>query len=125
MSKTRITTDEFGRQIGRQIKDAPLTLRQLERLKAARMRAVEAHAHVRAPVGVLAGVGDWFHRHHIEAYQMRRAFACAMLLAIAAVSYWHSLPETPDDDVDAMLLADELPPDAYLSDAADRIAQGS
>jgi hypothetical protein len=103
----------------------------MERLANARAKAVEAHAHAHVPVGVLAGIGDWLHRHHVEAWHMRRAAAFSFLLLVAAGLWWHNQPATMvnsgEEEVDAMLLSDELPPDAYLSDQVDNLTsqQGS
>lgn len=117
IKKQNFDQDAFGRFVAGQIKDKPLTLRQSEKLKAARMKAV-AHAHAHAHASVLAGVGEWLHRHLLDAQHARRTMAFVMLFGIAVAAWWQLQPDagngTGDDEVDAMLLADDLPPDAYL-----------
>jgi hypothetical protein len=129
--KDGFNAEAFARKVGRELAEAPLTKRQTERLANARAKAMEAHAHARVPVGVLAGIGDWLHRHHVEAWHMRRAAAFSFLLLLAAGLWWQNQPapvgNAAEEEVDAMLLSDELPPDAYLSDQVDNLTsqQGS
>ena len=125
MNKPQFDADAFGRRIAREIEAKPLSLRQQEKLKAARMAAL-SRAHVHAPAGVMAGVGEWVHRQLLDAQHARRNVAFLMLFGIAVAAWWQMQPDVSSDDaVDAMLLADELPPDAYLSVQAEHLPQGS
>jgi hypothetical protein len=125
MTRSPFDPDDFGRRIARDIDAKPLTHRQAERLKAARQAAL-AHARVHAHAGVLAGAGEWLQRHLLDAQHARRTAAFVLLFGIAVAAWWQMQPDVgPDDEVDAMLLADDLPPDAYLSDQIDRLTQGS
>jgi hypothetical protein len=123
MIKTPFDPDAFGRRIAREIYTKPLTHRQAERLKAARLAAL-SHAGVHAHAGVLADMGGWLHRHLMDAQHMRRTAAFVLLFGIAVAAWWQMQPDVgSDDDVDAMLLADDLPPDAYLSDQLDKLTE--
>jgi hypothetical protein len=125
MSKQVFDQDAFGREIASRIDEQPLTYRQSERLRAAREAAL-AHAHARAHASAFAGVGGWFQRQFFELQHARRNLAFMMLFGIAVAAWWQLQPDVgTDDEVDAMLLADELPPDAYLSDQVERLTQGS
>ncbi|WP_374347839.1 DUF3619 family protein [Chitinimonas sp.] len=113
----------FGKKIASLIDEQPLSYRQAERLRAARQLAMERS---RVQIGALALAGDWLQRQFVGAQHMRRNLAFVLLFGIAIAAWWQLQPDFgPEDEVDAMLLADELPPDAYLSEQADRLTQGS
>lgn len=126
MSKQKFDQEAFGRFVAGEIKDKPLTLRQREKLRSARTNAL-AHARAHAHAGVLAGIGEWLHKQFSDAQHARRTMAFIMLFGIAVAAWWQLQPDVgSDDEVDAMLLADDLPPDAYLNtDQIAKLTQGS
>jgi len=88
----------------------------VERLRASRCRAVAAqavpaHAPLRVKVGAdgTAAVGGIPH-------PLRTLFAiCALLFGIALAYYWNAFEQVEAaQEIDLALLADELPPKAYL-----------
>ena len=81
-------------------------------LEAARQRALEAYepAHAHAFQWAGAHGGHSHGKHHA----MRRWVSLAMLLAaLGGALYWQQAM-LEDDDVDAALLGDDLPVNAYL-----------
>ncbi len=85
---------------------------QASRLKAARLRALGAMEPVRlfGLVTVTAGLADTI-RYSV----VQRALLWLPLAALLATLTFQSLREEPDPGaIDAQLLTQELPPDAYL-----------
>lgn len=89
----------------------------VERLRAGRERALQ---HQWVPVGSLnlAGAGSsalhW--RNDDERHPVRTVLAIlALLLGVACAYYWNAFDQaTQNEEIDSALLADELPPNAYL-----------
>lgn len=82
------------------------------RLEAARQRALEAYepAHAHA----LHWAGNHGGRTHGRHLPLRRWLPIAMLLAaLGGALYWQQIM-TEEEDVDAALLSDDLPVNAYL-----------
>lgn len=105
--------DQFGRRVVDHLDAAPLTPYQTERLRRARLAALAA-AHAPAPSKPAA--------------EPRRRWALGFVLALivgTAVFWTGGESDHPDDEIDAMLLADELPPDVYLDDQLMQMAQES
>jgi len=113
----------FIRRLVAQLDEVPLTAAQAERLRKIRITALEK---ARAPValrhGVLAGAVQWFQQLGHDRHRGLLAAAGAVAIFLAVGIYWQSLPEPWDADEDVQLLAGDLPPDAYLSDRVDSIA---
>jgi Protein of unknown function (DUF3619) len=107
---------DIGKKIARHLNVATNNLSEptLDRLKAARMQALEAYSHqpVAQPVAALAGAGAFFGGN-------RRALlwipTATLLLALGGLVYWQTLRSDISDDVDAQLLSDELPIHALTS----------
>ena len=101
----------------------------LDRLKAARMKALENTLQTEAAVtdnaytgtvSVLQG-GDGDDGWN---YSTRKLVSLILLLlALAGVFYWQTArfdtSDTDEDEVDMLLLVDDLPVDAYLDDEMD------
>lgn len=105
---------EFARKIREHLN---FGARRLDRdvavgLETARRRALEQmpmeHAHAWATAG-----GRGTHGGH--GHPLRRWLPLAMLLVVlGGVLYWQQMQMQQDEDIDAALLADDLPVDAYL-----------
>lgn len=112
----------LARKLASMLDELPLSTKQQERLRLARFAALEK---ARAPVAIrqsrLAGVWHWVQDHSHERTIWLLAAAAAVCLGVAV--YWQSAPDAWDDEVDVMLLAGELPPDAYLDDKIDSLAR--
>ncbi|MEO1768059.1 DUF3619 family protein [Thiobacter aerophilum] len=107
---------EFARRIREHLNFGACHLdrKVLTRLEAARRQALAGlavePAHEHAWQWATAG-----HGRHGSHPTLRRWLPLAMLLALlAGALYWQQTFHTPDEDVDAALLADDLPLDAYL-----------
>ena len=115
--------DEFGRRIASLLDDSAdaVGTAQRERLRAARNLALEAHHESRkrawAPAWAAAGM---------SAFTERRVFGiqylipiAALVLGLAGVAYMHYTPTGDIADIDAGLLTDDLPINAYLDQGFD------
>lgn len=84
-------------------------------LQKARAEALARHAERKPAFGLVwAGHGGGGHGAH---HAGSRAWVAALLLllAVLGISYWHYSEQPPDPgEIDAALLADELPVRAYL-----------
>jgi hypothetical protein len=88
-----------------------------ERLRAARERALARHSIALEPVTILGagstalrlGSGD-------EKHPFRMFFAIlALLLGVCTAYYWNGFDQASEnEEIDSALLADDLPPNAYL-----------
>jgi hypothetical protein len=89
-----------------------------KQLASARASALAAYAHTEQAHGyVLAGVGGGHvHHHHHFHWPLRYWLPVALvILALAGALYWQSsTTKSTDEDVDASLLASDLPVTAYL-----------
>lgn len=107
---------QFGNQIRQTLNEGPdLDARTLERLRAARMTALE---HQRAePEHARAFAGNGFGRTH-GLVGLSRTFLLPALLLVLGLASLYSAQQTRQVaeaiELDAHLLADELPIDAYL-----------
>lgn len=89
-----------------------------ERLRAARERALQ-HQTVAAGSLAIVGAGGtaaWRGGHDPESHPFRTLFAIlALLLGVSLAYYWNGFDQaTENEEIDSALLADDLPPDAYL-----------
>lgn len=109
----------FARQICRVLDQGAATLDPAvcERLRAARERALQ-HQRQLVPHPALVGVGGGTAALGGDAprHPLRTLLAMLALLAGFALSYyWNGYSKASEDEViDSALLADELPPTAYL-----------
>jgi hypothetical protein len=88
-----------------------------ERLRAARERALaRQHALVAEPQIVGAGGTALLHGHEDESHPLRMLFAIlALLLGFSLAYYWNGFSQADENEaIDSALLADDLPPNAYL-----------
>ena len=84
---------------------------QATRLKAARLRAMDAY---REPVRLLGLVRMSGGQAQVIHYAMQRALLFIPLAALLAVLAIQSVSESDLGELDAQLLTQELPPDAFL-----------
>ncbi len=111
---------EFGYRIAHQLDlgtDA-LPNRITERLFMARQQALGHHRRGAGLLG-LPGVGHL--THDVLLPQLRILLSVIVLLAsVLGVYYWNQMTQADENsEVDAALLSDDLPPDAYLDHGFD------
>ncbi|HXF79125.1 MAG TPA: DUF3619 family protein [Usitatibacter sp.] len=105
---------EFGEKLKPWLERSAHSLGQIQetRLKAARLRALDAY---REPVRLFglvpmsAGTAQTIQYSFVQ-----RALLFLPLAALLAALAFQSLQDTDPGDLDAQLLTQELPPDAYL-----------
>lgn len=85
---------------------------QATRLRAARLRAMDAYREPVRLLGVLQLNAGTAQMLHYSVFQ--RALMWAPLLILIAVLAVRSVGETDPGELDAQLLTQELPPDAFL-----------
>jgi hypothetical protein len=106
---------ELGKKIASQL-DHSLSLlgpSTLNQLKTARMEALN-HYHARQPVFGLSWAGHSSAGHGMHGSRFWLP-TIALILALAGTAYWQSTQQNGDaDDVDAALLAGDLPLHAYF-----------
>lgn len=105
---------EFGNKIKQDLNYGlgRLDARVTERLKQARERALDAFAAQEAPSSAYALAGYHGHAHH-HSQAPRKWLPLAMLmLALLGVMYWQQ-EMNHDEDVDAALLASDIPLNVY------------
>lgn len=116
--------EAFARRVTAALDEIPLSPKQVERLRSARVAALEqARAPVTVPHSIVAGPVHWLQerQHHRQVTWWLVGAAAVVCLAVTV--YWHSQPDQWDDDVDVQLLAGDLPPDAYLDEKIDVLAR--
>ena len=84
---------------------------QATRLKSARLRALDAY---REPVRLFGLVPVSGGQAQLLQYSMQRALLFIPLAALLAVLAFQSVSESDLGELDAQLLTQELPPDAFL-----------
>jgi hypothetical protein len=110
--------DELGRRIATLLDDSADAVgpAQRERLRAARNLALARHHEQRerawVPSWVTAGIGGVTERR-VFGVQYLIPMA-ALVLGLAGVAYMHYTPPNDIADIDAGLLTDDLPINAYL-----------
>jgi hypothetical protein len=115
--------DELGRRIVNLLDESAANLgpAQRERLTAARQAALARHRAASVPVWAPAWAGNFSHFTEHRIFGVRYLIpVAALVLGLAGVAYVNS-NGTPSDiaDIDAGLLTDELPINAYLDKGFD------
>ncbi|MGZ5090812.1 MAG: DUF3619 family protein [Burkholderiales bacterium] len=114
--------DELGRRIARLLDDSAADVgpAQRERLRAARQAALARHRAAAVPTWAPAWAGN-FSRFTESGFGVRYLIpVAALVLGLAAVFYVQSNGTSSDiADIDAGLLTDELPINAYLDKGFD------
>ncbi len=118
--------DELGQRIARLLDDSTeeLGATQRDRLAAARKLALARHHDARAPAWVPAWAPAWagsisrFTERPFLGVQYVIPLA-ALLVGLAGVAYMHSGGSSEIADIDAGLLTDDLPINAYLDQGFD------
>lgn len=89
----------------------------LERLQSARKQALAAHASPQQVFGMaMAGNGEGHAGHHGHGHFSPRFWIslAVLLLGLLIAFNWMEMNDSESDDVDATLLAEDLPVHAYL-----------
>jgi hypothetical protein len=89
----------------------------LERLRAGRERALQHHQSVTAEAFTIVGAGGTAaHFGEDGSHPLRTLFAIlALLLGVSLAYYWNGFDQAAkNEEIDSALLADDLPPNAYL-----------
>jgi hypothetical protein len=113
------TEQGFARQICQALDQGTYALDPsiTERLRAARERAL-ARQYVLASETRIVGAGGTalLHGHEEGHHPVRMLFAIlALLLGFSLAYYWNGFSQADENEaIDSALLADELPPNAYL-----------
>lgn len=111
--------EQFARQLCRVLDRGTGELDPLigERLRASRERALAQRA-VAAESIAIVGAGGAALRlgGNDERHPLRTLFAIlALLLGVSVAYYWNAFEQASEnEEIDSALLADELPPNAYL-----------
>lgn len=108
---------ELAKKITRHLDDGLDTLSQstLNKLQLARKHAL-AHHHAPRTVFGLAWAGHGTSGHGWHGYRFWIP-AAALLLVLSGAMYWQNVEQSGDaDEIDAALLAGELPVHAYLDE---------
>jgi uncharacterized protein DUF3619 len=85
-----------------------------DKLAAARQAALARCHEERAPAWVLAGANGGEARYGLRQASRLLLVAAALLCAVALGLTWHAQSQTDIAEIDAGLLSDELPINAYL-----------
>ena len=114
--------DELGRRIARLLDDGADAVgpAQRERLRAARKLALDRHQETRSRSlvpSLATGIGNITERP-VFGIQYLIPMA-ALILGLAGVAYMHYTPTNEIADIDAGLLTDDLPINAYLDQGFD------
>ena len=114
---------EFGRRISNELNAglARLNGKVGSRLELARREALAAMGGpAKRSVTTLAVAGGWLGR--LDGGHLRHlASGLALLACLGGAYFWlTNASDVSDDDVDAILLADDLPPQAYVDHQFDK-----
>lgn len=114
--------DELARRIAKLLDESADNVgpAQRERLSAARKLALAAYREEPAPAWMPAWAGNFsrFTERRVMGVQYLLPIA-ALVLGLAGVAYMHAGPSSEIADLDAGLLTDELPINAYLDQGFD------
>jgi len=110
---------ELARQIVQHLDRGLGQIKQgtLYQLQSARKTALDGYHEVPHPAHVPAWAGDVaFRLSHSRHFNLRNMVAAGLLvLSMIGVTYWQTAMQVSDNsEIDASLLSDELPIDAYL-----------
>lgn len=110
---------ELAGKIVRRLNDGLATIKQgtAYQLQSARQAALDRYREAPAPVFGLAWAGDVaFRVSHNRHFNARNLLAMALLLlSLIGVTYWQMVVQANDvAEIDASLLTDDLPFNAYL-----------
>jgi len=107
-SKELQTAYQIKRRLNEGVRDLPVGA--AERLRAAREQAL---ARQRQPVAQVAAAGTHF--TFSFGWIGKLAPLAVLVLGLGAIQMWHQSEQVADiADIDIQMLADELPPNAYL-----------
>ena len=110
--------DIFARQLCRVLDQGTLAIDRsvAERLRAARERALQRQLVAVAAPAIVGADGTALLTGKDEKHPLRTALAIlALLLGVSFTYYWNGFTQASEDEViDSALLADDLPPNAYL-----------
>jgi len=113
---------ELGRKIAQLLDRGLDDIEQntLNRLQSARRASLENRLVVEETL-VTAGDGPAIREGHSPRFNTRNLLSLvALLLVLASVSYWQSLQYGDEnEEIDILLLADDLPINAYLDNELD------
>ena len=114
--------DELARHIAKLLDESADNVgpTQRDRLSAARKLALAAYREEPAPAWMPAWAGNFsrFTERRVMGVQYLLPIA-ALVLGLAGVAYMHAGPSSEIADLDAGLLTDELPINAYLDQGFD------
>lgn len=118
MNRMRDREEQFARQICHVLERSTENLDPAiaERLRAARERALQRQ-HVASLAPAMVGAGGTALLSGDEAkHPLRTALAIlALLLGVSISYYWNGFSQANENEaIDSALLADDLPPNAYL-----------
>ncbi len=89
-----------------------------ERLRAGRERALQHRAVAVESLEIVGagGTAAWGGGHDSRSHPIRTLFAIlALLLGVSFAYYWNGFDQASEnEEIDSALLADDLPPNAYL-----------
>ncbi len=113
--------EEMGRKVSRLLDSGLGGIKQstLNQLQSARRASLESYHMADAVVNVGQGMStrSW---HDWHARTRKWLSLVALLFALGSALYWQSFQQNDEaEEIEIMLLADELPIDAYLDDEFD------
>jgi hypothetical protein len=110
--------EQFARQICRVLDRGTQELDPgiAERLRATRERALQRQHFVIAAPAIVGAGGTAILGGDDEKHPLRTLFAIlALLLGVSMAYYWNGFSQASENEaIDSALLADDLPPNAYL-----------
>lgn len=112
--------EQFSRQVCRVLDEGTQNLPPTiaERLRAAREQALTQQPATAIETQIIGagGTARLAHNGHEQGHPWRTLFAILMLLLGMSIAYyWNSFEQAgANEEIDSALLADELPPKAYL-----------
>ncbi len=118
MNRTRDREEQFARQICRVLDRGTEELDRgiAERLRAARERVLQHQPVLVAGPAIVGAGGTALLGGDEEKHPLRTALAIlALLLGVSLSYYWNGFSQAYENEaIDSALLADDLPPNAYL-----------
>ncbi|GLR13913.1 hypothetical protein GCM10007907_27030 [Chitinimonas prasina] len=121
MSKSQWEEDTFGKAAASQLAAQPLSLRQQQRLAQARQVALALQQ--AGSRGWRLGLVRWLGLHPVASRRAGQAAWLALCLGVGLFWWQQGNAGSIDDDIDAQLLADEVPMEVWLSDSVEHLAR--